>query len=234
MQRGMVMRMGSKGLMIKQYFKVACSAGLNYTDEFLVKQVKAIEMLNNQTSIFFCFVRTIFEIQNHSYYVYYVLRWGGTPCCSCAQTLLGCSPTTPVRSPSGRWTLSSSPYHYHYHYQYRYHHHYRYHYDYHYHCTYHLLPQWGRWGTGEHREHHFHLDLDNNSNDCLTQLKVWNLDKLSSYLYFCESLSLSEISDIQPNLLFLINHTIKPNNFGHYASKMAPLTLWDPLNAILN
>ena len=97
-----------------------------------------------------------------------------------------------------------------------------------------FLPQWGRWGTGEHREYHFHLDLDNNSNDCLTQLKLWNLDTLSSSLYFCESMSLSEISDIQPNLLFLINHTIKPNNFGHYASKMAPLTLWDPPNAILN
>ena len=47
------MRMGSKGLMIKQHFKVACSAGLNYTDEFLVKQVKIIEMLNNRTSVFF-------------------------------------------------------------------------------------------------------------------------------------------------------------------------------------
>ena len=69
MHRGMVMRMGSKGLMIKQHFKVACSAGLNYTDEFLVKQVKTIEMLNNRTSVFF--VRTIFKIRNHSYYVFF-------------------------------------------------------------------------------------------------------------------------------------------------------------------
>ena len=52
MHRGMVMRLGIKGLMIKQHFKVACSAGLNYTDEFLVKQVKTIEMLNNRTSVF--------------------------------------------------------------------------------------------------------------------------------------------------------------------------------------
>ena len=58
MHRGMVMRLGIKGLMIKQHFKVACSAGLNYTDEFLVKQVKTIEMLNNRTIVFF--VRTIF------------------------------------------------------------------------------------------------------------------------------------------------------------------------------
>ena len=70
MHRGMVMRMGSKGLMIKQYFKVACSAGLNYTDEFLVKQVKTIEMLNNRTSVFL-FCPNHFQIQNHSYYVFF-------------------------------------------------------------------------------------------------------------------------------------------------------------------
>ena len=47
------MRMGSKGLMIKQYFKVACSAGLNYTDEFLVKQVKSIWQITNTIVITF-------------------------------------------------------------------------------------------------------------------------------------------------------------------------------------
>ena len=67
MHRGMVMRMGSKGLMIKQHFKVACSAGLNYTDEFLVKQVKTIEMLKNRTSVFLS--EPFF--QNHSCYVFF-------------------------------------------------------------------------------------------------------------------------------------------------------------------